>query len=200
MNEQTHPIGIVDKDRPRWAESTNAWGHDGEGQDFFHYSEAHTTDADAGTTVVQAQRNEYRKDDGTVSVTDTVGLVTLGSPNLTTRQARTVAYQLIAAARMLEDDSPAWGEPGEWRVDSDDSRTRFTDGLSIEVKGHDGDLSARMERFEYQPGPKGGEPRTTYLVSTATDVAFTADQARQIADELIRYAGLLDEAAQVVER
>ncbi len=200
MNEQTHTTGIVDKDRPRWAESTNAWGHDGEGQDFFHYGEAHSTDADGGTAVVQAQRNEYRKDDGTASTTDTVGLVTLGSPNLTTREACAVGYQLVVAARTLEDETPAWQPPGEWNVDIDGSRTRFTYGMSFEVEGHDGSLGAQMEKFEYQPGGAGGEPRTTYLIATGTDVAFTADQARQIADELIRYAALLDATAKADER
>lgn len=77
-------------------------------------------------------------------------------------------------------------------VDVDGSRTRFTDGLSFEVQGHDGSMTARLERFEYQPGPTGGDPKTTYLITTGPDVAFTADQARRIADEFIRYAALLD--------
>lgn len=179
---------------PIWATSSNSWRHDGEGQDFFHYgSELTTTALDgSGDVAVTAQRNEYRLDTGEVHVSDTVCIGTIGDANLTTEQARAVAHQLIVASRTLEDEAPPWGQPGDWGVDVDGSRTRFTDGRSFEVEGHDGSMSARLEKFEYQPGPAGGDPKTTYLIATATDVAFTADQARRIADEFIRYAALID--------
>lgn len=181
---------------PTWASSTNSWKHDGEGQDFFHYGpELRTVASDgSGDVAVTAQRNEYRLDTGEIRVSDTVGVGTVGEANLTTDQARAVAHQLIVASRTVEDETPPWGQPLEWVVDVDGSRTRFTEGLSIEVEGHDGAMTARMEKFEYQPGPAGGHPKTTYLIATATDVAFTADQARRIANEFIRYASLLDAA------
>lgn len=179
---------------PSWAKTTNSWKHDGEGQDFFHYGpELRTTAPDnSGDVAVTAQRNEYRLDTGEVRASDTVCIGTIGDANLTTDQARVVAHHLIVASRALEDDTPPWGQPGDWAVDVDGSRTRFTDGLSFEVEGHDGSMSARLERFEYQPGPAGEDPKTTYLIATGSDVAFTTDQARRIADEFIRYAALLD--------
>ncbi|WHP18812.1 hypothetical protein [Cellulomonas sp. ES6] len=179
---------------PSWAKTTNSWKHDGEGQDFFHYGPEHRTAAldGSGEVAVTMQRNEYRLYTGEVRVSDSVGVWTVGDANLTTDQARAVAHQLIVASRCLEDEAPPWGKPGDWGVDVDGSRTRFTDGLSFEVEGHDGSMSARMEKFEYQPGPAGGDPKTTYLITTGPDVAFTADQARRIGDEFIRYAALLD--------
>lgn len=181
---------------PAWGVTTDRWEPDADGQDWFFYGGQHLTEAtsNSGTVLVEAQRNTHRSNDGTEANTDTVALLSTGEPYLSADQARVVAHQLIAASRTLEDETPVWRETSEWTVDVDGSRMRFTDGLSFDVDGHDGSLAARMEKWEYQPGPSGGEPRTTYLIATGTDVAFTADQARRIGDEFIRYAALLDAA------
>lgn len=190
---------------PRWSVTTDRWEPDADGQDWFFYGGGHTTEAadNSGSVLIEAQRNIRRENDGSEVHTDTVALLTTGEPYLSVTEARGVAHELVTASRTLEDETTVWQEPGEWNVDIDGSRTRFAYGLSFEVEGHDGDLSARMEKFEHQPGPAGGGTRTTYLIATGTDAAFTADQARQIADELIRYAALLDattESDRAVER
>lgn len=185
-------------DPPKWAAEANCWDKLPNGdQDYFFYGpDVSTSLGEGGKATIVMQRNELRgPDDQPIETIDSIDLTVTGGTALLTTDARKVAHDLVVASRTLEDETAVWQPTGDWAVDGvDGSRFRFTDGLAFTVAGHDGEFSARMEKWEHQPGTQDEEAQTTYLIATGPDVAFTADQARQIADELIRYAALLDEA------